>query len=379
MNHTSLKCSVDFPDKGIARLVPAGTINLQTIPQSPLFSAAQQAVSGPAFVVIFDFNEARINDGFGLAHVVALTIKLKKKGLVVAACNLGPHSSELLKELGFNHLFSFYPNLEKALSELKVVGSEKRQSTMSPQDESKTSELLPTDLWPTKMGPTLYTGDLQEPHPLNLISRKVQGPGAGFGSLWQKTYKVRLVSQDLSIAEVFTKLKGKLPDYWPAGNRIALPDGLQTGAPGIIDLTLPGGLPLSTGIRVLNLSEEAFSFVPIQGHMEAGWISFGVCEENGYPCVVVQSLARTGDLFYELGFDIFGHRQQEDFWDQTLSAMALDFGEKALVEVSASCLDNTKNWSGWNNLWWNAGLRTTICKSGRRLQQLMQRQANKTE
>ena len=379
MNHTSLKCSVLFPDKGIARLVPTGTINLQTIPHSPLFSAAQQAVSGPACAILFDFNEAQVNDGFGLAHIVALASKLKKKELVVAACNLGPDSTDLLQELGFDQLFRFYPNLEKALAELKNIGSAKQPDSKLENEESAAHEFLPTDLWPTKLGPTFLKSELSEPQPLNLLGRKAQGPGAGFGSLWQKTYKIRLVSQDLSVAEVVTKLKSKLPKYWPTGNRISLPDGLQTGAAGIIDLTVPGGLPLSTGIRVLNLSEEAFSFVPIEGHMEAGWISFGVCEEDGYPTVVVQSLARTGDPFYELGFDIFGHRQQEEFWDQTLSALALDFGEKALVEVTASCLDNTKNWKGWSTLWWNAGLRTIVGQTGRRLQQLKQRQTSKKE
>ncbi len=379
MSHTSLKCSVLFPDKGIARLVPTGTINLQTIPHSPLFSAAQQAVSGPACAVLFDFNEAQVSDGFGLAHIVALAIKLKKKELVVAACNLGQHSTDLLQELGFDKLFQFYPNLERALAELKSIGSAKRPDSKLQNEESAAHEFLPADLWPVKLGPTFLKSEISGPQPLNLLGRKAQGPGAGFGSLWQKTYKIRLVSQDLSVAEVVTKLKSKLPKYWPTGNRISLPDGLQTGAAGIIDLTVPGGLPLSTGIRVLNLSEEAFSFVPIEGHMEAGWISFGVCEEDGYPTVVVQSLARTGDPFYELGFDIFGHRQQEEFWDQTLSALALDFGEKALVEVTASCLDNTKNWKGWSTLWWNAGLRTIVGQTGRRLQQLKQRQTSKKE
>jgi len=379
MNHTSLKCSVLFPDKGIARLVPTGTINLQTIPHSPLFSAAQQAVSGPACAILFDFNEAQVNDGFGLAHIVALASKLKKKELVVAACNLGPDSTDLLQELGFDQLFRFYPNLEKALAELKNIGSAKQPDSKLENEESAAHEFLPADLWPVKLGPTFLKSEISGPQPLNLLGRKAQGPGAGFGSLWQKTYKIRLVSKDLSIAEVVTKLKSKLPEYWPAGNRISLPDGLQTGAAGIIDLTVPGGLPLSTGIRVLNLSEEAFSFVPIEGHMEAGWISFGVCEEDGYPTVVVQSLARTGDPFYELGFDIFGHRQQEEFWNQTLSALALDFGEKALVEVAASCLDNAKNWKGWSTLWWNAGLRTIVGQAGRKLQQLKQRQTNKKE
>jgi len=195
--------------------------------------------------------------------------------------------------------------------------------------------------------------------------------------LWQKTYKVRLVSQDLAVDEVAAQLKSKLPEYWPAGNHIALPEGLQPGAIGIIDLTVPGGVPLSTGIRVLNVSKEAFSFVPIQGHMEAGWISFGVCEEDSYPTVVVQSLARTGDPLYELGFDIFGHRQQEKFWNQTLSALASDFGEKALVEVAASCLENSKNWKGWSTVWWNAGVRTMVGQAGRKLLQLKKRLTSK--
>lgn len=377
MNSTNLKCSVLFPDDGIARLLPTGNINLQTISQSPLFSAAQQAASGSTCAVLFDFHETQVTDGFGLAHIVELACKLKKKELIVAACNLGPDSSALLRELGFEQLFQFYPTLERALTELKTTGSAKEQKSGSLNKESPTHECLSSDLWPAKLGPTTLKTERSEPQPLNLIGRQAQGPGGGFGSLWKKTYKVRLVSQDLAVDEVAAQLKNKLPEYWPAGNHIALPEGLQPGAVGIIDLTVPGGVPLSTGIRVLTVSKEAFSFVPIQGHMEAGWISFGVCEEDSYPTVVVQSLARTGDPLYELGFDIFGHRQQEKFWELTLSALASDFGEKALVEVVASCLENSKNWKGWSTVWWNAGIRTMVGQAGRKLLQLKKRLTSK--
>lgn len=372
MTPTKLECSVEYSEEGIAGLLPIGSIDLKTTLQSPLFSAAQQAASGPAATVLFDFNQARIDDGFGLAHLLALAIKLKKKGLTVAACNLGRQSTGLLRELGFERLFHFFETRESALTGLRTTGPGTPATTNCSQENSSYHELLPTGFWPAVLGPTLIKNDIAGPQPLNLPGRMVQGPGAGFGSLWQKTYKVRLVSQKLATTEVAARLKSSLPEYWPAGNYITLPDGLNTGAPGIIDLRLPGGLPLSTGIRVLNVSTEAFSFVPVQGHMEAGWISFGVCEEDGYPTVVVQSLARTGDPFYELGFDIFGHRQQEEFWDQTLSALGLDFGEKALVEVAACCLENRKNWRGWNNFWWNAGIRTLLGRAGRRLRQLRQ-------
>ncbi|MBN2808803.1 MAG: hypothetical protein JXR80_04850 [Deltaproteobacteria bacterium] len=384
METENLKCGPDLSENGIARLQPQGPISLQTISQSPLLSAAQRAASGPTGVVLFDFANAQVIDGFGLAHLLSLTLQLKQKALVVAACNLGNKSLALFHELGLDRFLQLYSDLTTARQKLKPNGPQPAQNISAAEEISPAHELLPVTMWPAAMGPTQLatdpdTSEPAPPRPLNLIDRRPQGPGAGFGSLWLKTYKVRLVSQEVTLDAVAERLKKRLPEYWPEGNRITLPEGLTCGAPGIIDLTLPGGLKLSTGIRVLNVSDLAFAFVPIQGHMEAGWISFGVTREDGYPTVVVQSLARTGDPFYELGFDIFGHRQQEEFWNQTLSALALDFGEKALIEISASCLDSPKNWRGWSTIYWNAGLRTITSRALSRLQRLWPRQSDKPQ
>ncbi|HDS16198.1 MAG TPA: hypothetical protein ENN66_06230 [Proteobacteria bacterium] len=371
MEPAGLHCSITFPENQIAVLQPEGTLSLQTLAPSALFRAVQKAVSTSTGGVIFAFDKLHISDGFGLAHLLFLTLQLRRKGLAVAACGHGHLTEKLFTELCVNRFLRGYSSLDRALSQVRKGGGKALgNKTVSPLENEIAKnppghELLPSGLWPEELGPTVWTQDGNQA--LNFNGRRPQGPGAGFGSLWQKTYKIRLVSQQPDLAEIAARLKNKLPEYWPAGNRIVLPDGLQPGAPGMIDLTLPGGLPLSTGIRVLNVSELAFSFVPLQGHMEAGWISFGVTAEDGCPTVVVQSLARTGDPFYELGFDMFGHRQQEEFWNHSLSALALDFNENALVEISATCLDSPKNWSGWTTLWWNAALRTIAVSGWRRL------------
>ncbi|MBN2706325.1 MAG: anti-sigma factor antagonist [Deltaproteobacteria bacterium] len=371
MEPAGLHCTITFPENQIAVLQPEGDLSLQTLAPSALFRAVQKAVSASTGGVIFAFDKLHISDGFGLAHLLFLTIQLRRKGLAVAACGHGRNTEKLFTELCANRFLRGYSSLDQALEQLRnSSGNALRNESIPPAaaeiaKNPSGHELLPSGLWPDELGPTVLTQDGDKT--LNLNGRRPQGPGAGFGSLWQKTYKIRLVSQKPDLAEIAARLKNKLPEYWPAGNRIVLPEGLQPGAPGIINLTLPGGLPLNTGIRVLNVSELAFSFVPLQGHMEAGWISFGVTAEDGCPTVVVQSLARTGDPFYELGFDMFGHRQQEEFWNHSLSALALDFDENALVEISATCLDSPKNWSGWTTLWWNAALRAIAVSGWRRL------------
>ena len=48
----------------------------------------------------------------------------------------------------------------------------------------------------------------------------------------------------------------------------------------MLDLTMPGGLKLSTGVLVLYADEESFTLMTPQGHMFAGWITFSAFDDG---------------------------------------------------------------------------------------------------
>ena len=125
---------------------------------------------------------------------------------------------------------------------------------------------------------------------LNVEGRQLSGLTHGFGQLWQKTYKVRLSGVEISPQAVIEAWKANFSTFWPEGNDLFVPlTGIQPGEIGLINLSGPGGLKLSTGIMVIYTDEVSFSFMTPEGHMFAGMITFSAYEEdNGtfaQPCL----------------------------------------------------------------------------------------------
>lgn len=196
---------------------------------------------------------------------------------------------------------------------------------------------------------------------LNVRGLRVVGPLQGFGQLWQKTYWVRLSGLTISPAEVIRTWKENFDQFWPAGNHFYAPlTGIAPGEVALLNMSLPGGLPLSTGMLVLYSDDESFTLITPQGHFEAGWITFSVSEQDGCIVAQVQSLARAHDPLYEMGFLLFAHRTQERFWEQTLTRLASHFGVEGQVQMHKTCLEPSCQWLEAGNVWYNAALRTAI-------------------
>lgn len=143
----------------------------------------------------------------------------------------------------------------------------------------------------------------------------------------------------------------------PAG---AAPPGVVPGAVGFIELRLPGGAPLTTGVRVLHADAASFTFGTLAGHLAAGWITFTALPDAGGTLAQVRSLARTADPLFDVGFTLFGHREQEAFWRDTLAALAARFDARPAVSVQTDCVDPGRQWEAVTNLWENAGIRTGL-------------------
>jgi hypothetical protein len=197
---------------------------------------------------------------------------------------------------------------------------------------------------------------------LNVQGKQVTSPIQGFGKMWQKTYRVRLTGLHISPQAVISAWKAHFPEFWPPGNRFYTPlTGIQPGEVGLIDLSLPGKAPLSTGVLVLYADDESFTLMTPQGHIFAGWITFSAAVEDGATVAQAQVLMRAGDPLYELGLALGGHGQEDRFWQRTLANLAAYLGAPDQgVEAKSTCIDARRQWRRAGNVWHNAGIRTGL-------------------
>ena len=125
----------------------------------------------------------------------------------------------------------------------------------------------------------------------NVAGRRVTSPIQGFGKLWQKTYTCRMLGAGASPQEVISTWKTKFPDFWPTGNRFYGPiTGIAPGDVAVLNLGMPGGMKLSTGVFVLYADDESFTLMTPEGHMFASWITFSALEQDGVTVAQVQIL-----------------------------------------------------------------------------------------
>src|SRR5215203_6941211 len=169
---------------------------------------------------------------------------------------------------------------------------------------------------------------------INVEGRRLSSPIQGFGKMWQKTYQVRLPAERVSATDLIATWKERFPEFWPDGNRFYAPlTGIEPGEVALLNMTLPGRMKLSTGVMVLYADEESFTLMTPQGHMFAGWITFSAIERDAETVAHAQVLMRSSDPVFELALALGGHRQEDLFWEQTLTAVASHFGHSAPVET----------------------------------------------
>jgi hypothetical protein len=200
---------------------------------------------------------------------------------------------------------------------------------------------------------------------LNVEGRRLTSPIQGFGKMWQKTYQVHLPAERASAAEVISTWKQHFPDFWPEGNRFYSPlTGIEPGEVALLNMTLPGKMKLSTGVMVLYADEESFTLMTPEGHMFAGWITFSATEVGDETVAQAQVLMRASDPIFELGLTMGGHKQEDRFWQHTLTALATQFEHDAEVDTRVVCVDRRRQWSRWRNLWQSSAIRSTLYTMG---------------
>lgn len=214
---------------------------------------------------------------------------------------------------------------------------------------------------------TLLVGELPpEAVNLNVDGRRVVGPLQGFGQLWQKTYRVRLVGSAVTPEETIAVWKANFPAFQPPQNRF-FPSvaGVAPGEVVLINASLQG-MQVQTGVLVLYADEVSFTLMTPEGHPESGWVTFSAWSEDGVTVAQVQSMARANDPLYEIGFLLGGSAAQEAIWRHVLQSLAAHFavtGQKVTFEKQ--CVDGRLQWGQAKNIWQNAAIRSVLYALGR--------------
>jgi hypothetical protein len=196
---------------------------------------------------------------------------------------------------------------------------------------------------------------------VNVQGRREVGALQGFGKLWQKTYRVRLIGIEATPQEVVQVWKERFPELQPPNSRF-YPSmaGVAPGEVLFISASV-GGMPVYTGVRVIYADEESFTVMTPEGHPESGWNTFSAYrDDDGTTVAQIQSLARTNDPIYELGFRLVASTMQEKIWTHVLKSLAAHFGVHESVTLEKTCIDPKVQWSEAKNVWQNAGARSML-------------------
>lgn len=198
----------------------------------------------------------------------------------------------------------------------------------------------------------------------NVTGRQLSGPTHGFGQLWRKTYRIRLEGAETTPEAVVARWKRNYPQYWPSSGRFYAPQAeIAPGEVAVINLTGPGGMPMSTGVMVVYADDESFAFMTPQGHPFAGMITYGATlDDDDVVVAQIQVLVRASDPLFEVGARLgVVHKSEDVFWAGTLTNLAADWDvAEQGVSQKDELLDDQVQWNRMTNIWHNSAIRTTL-------------------
>lgn len=131
----------------------------------------------------------------------------------------------------------------------------------------------------------------------------VQRASAGIGPLYHRRYEIAFTDADLDCRTLIRELRrdpnaatpGEISRFERVGGRAGTP--LEAGDEMIV--RLPG--PWDGPVRVVEASDAAFTLVTLDGHMEAGQITFSAeTNARGWTVFAIESWARCGDELFDL-------------------------------------------------------------------------------
>jgi hypothetical protein len=128
----------------------------------------------------------------------------------------------------------------------------------------------------------------------------------------------------------------------------------------LLNLSLPGGLILATGLMVIHADDTSFSFMTAEGHMLSGWITFSSFRANAATFIQVHPLFRPSDPLMEMGFRLGAAAQEDRFWHETLGNLARRLGTHGEVAQQNILIDPEIQWREFGNIQYSSAIRSAL-------------------
>ncbi len=380
---------------GVRPVGPAAVIDIKgdiTAASEPvLMSAYEEAGREGARRLVLNFGGLEYMNSGGIGMLVTLLVRANRHRQELAAFGLSPHYREIFEITRLDEAITIYDSEQSALAGTAGEGvamteppgpedtapAERARPGVPPEHRATAGDASVTPACPPPRDAGSWAakvGRLAVPRRgfrgANVDGRYLTGPIQGFGKMWQKTYRLE-VGAGVSPKAAIVTWKKHFAEFWPRGSRFDGPlTGLRPGEVALLDVGIGGGMRLSTGVFVLYADEESFTLMTPQGHMFAGWITFSAERAGGgdrkaladRPTVLqVRVLMRANDPLYELAMSLGGHRKEDRFWVQTMTALARYLGAPAgQVHTSTVCIDPRRQWGRAGGVWHNAMARSAL-------------------
>ncbi len=159
----------------------------------------------------------------------------------------------------------------------------------------------------------------------------------GSGPLLQRDYWAVIDGCGASPSEVSAAVEAAFPQF-PAGDLVEFRrDGaeerpLDVGDEMVVRIRMAG----TSRVRVVHRDRQSFTIATLEGHPEAGRITFGAYRNRrGDVIFHIRSRARSGTRFHRVGFLGVGDPMQAYTWTDFVNAVAFRFGRGVIGFVHA--------------------------------------------
>jgi len=153
----------------------------------------------------------------------------------------------------------------------------------------------------------------------------------GVGDVLTRRYEIDLSSCAASPQEIFQRFREQPDQFAPTDYATFGPGPLREGDR--FDIRLAG--PWNGPVEVLESSRSLIRLVTLDGHMEAGRITFSVIDQDETQVFRIESTAAAGDRAFWLLYELlpFGRWVQTDMWSRVLESAVKVGGSPTVPKV----------------------------------------------
>jgi anti-anti-sigma factor len=321
------------------------------------FSKAFRESMGKYKNMILNFSHLSHMDAEGADLLVRYLSIAARKNISLAACGLENSFRDVFRLTRLDEAIPLFDSEEEARHGLRFS----QNITLSPGAPSQ-YEGPPVSGWARSVDRLSIRDIPADAMNINVEGRQTTSPVNGFGWLWDKRYRLRVKDINLDPQQIISLWKSEFPSFWPAGNRF-FPSGKASIVPGtaaVLNLALPGGLVLATGLVVIYADTRSFSFITIQGHILSGWITFSSFRQSDATYIQVNPIFRASDPLMELGMRLGAAKQEDRFWHATLANLARRIGVQGELSQQDVLIDPRVRWAAFKNIRYSAAIRSSL-------------------